>query len=148
MYDRPNLAELIDAARLHMEANIAPAVRQDHKLYFQTLVAINVLKIAERELAIGDVHSAEAWHSLNQLEGVETDMPNTLQAIQAALGARNTTLSADIRAGKYDEDAAKQALFEHVKATTIAQLQVANPRFLEKLAEEDTNPDLDAWHNR
>ena len=57
MIDRPTLAELIDAARMHMETNVIPAVREDRKLYFRTLVAINVLKIAERELELAFVRA-------------------------------------------------------------------------------------------
>lgn len=138
MYDRPNLSELIDAARLHMEASIIPAVRHNHKLYFQTLVAVNVLQIALRELQLADSHAAAEWAGLNRVEGAALPIPATLTEIQAALAARNTALSADIRAGNYD-DAGKATLFEHLKGTTIAQLMVANPRHLQKLAEEDAS---------
>ena len=147
MYDRPNLIELIDAARLHMQESIAPAVRSNHKLYFQTLVAINVLHIAMRELQMADSHTMAAWAGLNRVEDNDVTAPLKIADIQAGLAERNATLSADIRAGKYD-GVNKNALFEYLKGVTVSQLEVANPRFLKKLAEEDANPELDAWHNR
>jgi len=52
VYDRPDVSELIDAVRQHLEQQVIPAVKDDPKLYFQTLVAANVLKIAGRDLAL------------------------------------------------------------------------------------------------
>ena len=66
MYDRPNTSELIDAVRGHLEANVIPLAREtNRRLYFQTLVAINVLKIVERELQMGQAHALAEWESLN-----------------------------------------------------------------------------------
>ena len=144
MYDRPNLSELIEAARLHMETAVIPAVKADRKLYFQTLVAINVLKIAERELLLGDAHAQAEWESLNTLEGVDTPIPNRLSDIKDALSERNAALSAAIRTGAYDDT----VLLHHLKMTTTNQLEVANPKYLEKLAYEDAHPEADAWQNR
>ncbi|GAB4512829.1 MAG: DUF6285 domain-containing protein [Anaerolineae bacterium] len=146
MYDRPTLEELIEAARLHIESTVVPAVRGDAKLYFQTLVAINVLKIAGRELQLGDEHAHAEWERLNVLERVEQPIPSRLPEIKAALAARNAGLSTAIRAGVYDAD--PNALFAHLKATVSAQLEVANPRFLKTLMDEEANPERDAWHNR
>lgn len=137
----PSLSELLDAARLHFETAVVPAVRADRKLYFQTLVAINVLKIAERELHYGDAHARAAWARLNALLGEETPLPE--QAIPAALDERNQALSQAIRAGAYDGSA---TLLAHLKATASEQLTIANPRFLRKLQDEDANPERDAWN--
>lgn len=133
MYDRPTAAELIDAARHHLEENIVPAVRADHKLYFQTLVAINVLRIVERELQLSGDHRLEEWARLNAIQG-STPRPHTHFELNAALEERTIQLCADIRAGKFDQDA---ELFEQLKARTIEQLEVANPKFLAALAKED-----------
>ncbi len=147
MIDRPTLAELIDAARMHMETNVIPAVREDRKLYFRTLVAINVLKIAERELELGAGHSAAAWERLNAIEGVDTPAPKNENALRQALQERHMALCERIRAGDYDRGE-NQALFEHLKATTIAQLEIANPKYLQRIAAEDADPSLDAWQGR
>lgn len=139
MYDRPTLTELIDAARMHLETSVIPAVRADRKLYFQTLVAINVLKIATREITLAPQHAAAEWDSLNTLENINSAPPTHLAELQAALAARNQALCEAIRAGEYDSPDRKAALFTHVMATSIAQLEVANPRFLQTLAAEDAN---------
>jgi hypothetical protein len=47
--DRPTAAELIEATREYLEKEILPAL-DDQRLRFRTLVAINALGIAQREL--------------------------------------------------------------------------------------------------
>lgn len=49
MSDRPNAAELVEAAREFLEREILPAL-EDQRLRFRTLVAMNALAIAQREL--------------------------------------------------------------------------------------------------
>ena len=48
-HDRPTPQELAEAVREFLEAEILPTI-DDHRLKFRTLVAINGLGIAEREL--------------------------------------------------------------------------------------------------
>ncbi len=49
MTDRPTAAELVEATREYLEAEILPML-DDQRLRFRTLVAINALGIAQREL--------------------------------------------------------------------------------------------------
>ncbi|MDL1885067.1 hypothetical protein FBR01_15630, partial [Anaerolineae bacterium CFX8] len=56
MYDRPTLSELLDAVRAHLEENIIPLLKDDRKLYYQTLVAVNALRIDGRELPMNALH--------------------------------------------------------------------------------------------
>jgi hypothetical protein len=135
MYDRPTAGELIDAVRGHLETQIIPAVKGDGKLYFQTLVAINVLRVVERELNLAPDHLSAEWARLDHLEGA-MDIPADPRAAVSSLRDRNTQLCENIRSGRYDGEH-KQALFEHLMATTIEQLQVANPKYLQTLAQED-----------
>ena len=58
-YDRPAAAELVEAAREFLEQEILPEL-VDHRLRFRTLVAMNALGIAVRELAAGESGPAEA----------------------------------------------------------------------------------------
>lgn len=140
MYDRPTAAELIEAARLHLEQQVIPAAKAvNHKLYFQTLVAANVLKIVERELSLDSTHLGAEWSRLNMLLGA-APIPASTDEMQTALAERNAALCAAIRAGNYDTD---RALFEHLKATTIEQLEVANPRYLSVLQAEDAQAHTD-----
>ena len=148
MYDRPTANELLEAARMHMETAVIPVVRENRKLYFQTLVAINVMKIVERELDLGAKHAEAEWGRLNALEGAELTLPNRLQQIQAELAERNAALSAQIREGGYSDANNRAALFDHLLATTVEQLTVANPRFLGKIQQEMQDKALDAWEGR
>jgi hypothetical protein len=133
MYDRPTAAELIEAARQHLEINVIPAVKDiNHKLYFQTLVAINVLRIVEREMAFSTTHERAAWERLDALMGAQ-EKPDSREGWEAGLAHRNAALCTAIRAGQYDTD---EALFDHLMATTYEQLEVANPKYLQSLAME------------
>lgn len=49
MTDRPTAAELVEATREFLESEILPTL-DDDRLRFRTLVAINALSIAQREL--------------------------------------------------------------------------------------------------
>ena len=49
MSDRPNAVELLEAVREFLEREILPAL-DDQRLRFRTLVAMNALGIAQREL--------------------------------------------------------------------------------------------------
>lgn len=135
LYDRPALNELIDAAQMHFETTIIQMVRHDPKLYYQTLVAINILKIASREAAQSAAHQRQNWAGLDALEGSETGLPKDAVSFEQATEARQTALCAAIRAGDYDDRT--DALLDYLLAATRAQLEVANPKFLETLESED-----------
>jgi Domain of unknown function (DUF6285) len=49
-HDRPTARELVEATREFVERELLPTL-DDHRLRFRTLVALNALGIAERELA-------------------------------------------------------------------------------------------------
>jgi len=134
MVDRPTLEELIDAARMHIETEVIPAIKGDAKLYFQTLVAINVLRVAERELTLGWSHLQAEWRRLDRLEGESQSMPASPTEAAAALRARNAALCSRIRAGAYDANAGE--LVAHLRATVREALEVANPKFLQTVESE------------
>jgi hypothetical protein len=139
MADRPTIDELVSAAILHFETQVIPAVKGDGRLYFQTLVAINVLKVAERELKLGWSHLVAAWDGLNALEGEPLQLPASPDAAKAALEERERDLCVRIRAGDYDDEPRKAVLFGYLFESVKRSLEVANPRFLHTLAEEDQN---------
>lgn len=53
MTDRPSAAGLVEATREFLEREILPTLADD-RLRFRTLVAINALSIAQRELESGE----------------------------------------------------------------------------------------------
>ena len=136
MYDRPNLSELIDAARQHFETQVIPAIKGDPKLYFQTLVAINVLKVAERELALRWTHLQAEWSRLDGLYGESTPIPPDPTQAEAVLASRVVALCGEIRGGAFDGEN-KRALFDHLLTTTREGLEVANPKFLQTVEGEE-----------
>jgi hypothetical protein len=137
MYDRPTIDELVSAAILHFETQVIPAVKGDPRLYFQTLVAINVLKVAERELRLGWSHLVAEWEGMNMLEGQPRPLPDSPDALKEALAERQRELCAGIRAGDYDAASRETVLFEYLLSSVKMSLEVANPKFLQALAEED-----------
>jgi hypothetical protein len=131
MFDHPTAAELIAAARTHLEQQVIPSMAEP-RLRFQTLVAANVLAIVERELAAGEAQLAAAWRRMADLEGAGAEQP-VGGALRAAVDAQTRRLSQDIRAGKYDHGPARQALLAHLRHTAEEELAVANPRYLERV---------------
>jgi hypothetical protein len=130
MYDRPNLDEMIVAVRQHLETQVIPVAKSiHHKLYFQTLVAVNVLRVAERELALKHGHYKAEWSRLNMLLGDEV-LPQDPAERDGAMARRNAELCEAIREGKHDNN---RALFSHLKACATEQLEVANPKYLASL---------------
>ncbi len=127
-HDRPTALELIEAVTEFLAGEIAPAL-DDHRLRFRTLVALNALGIAHRELE----HALRVGASDTVLQTPEESAPS---GAAAPRGASNTVLqtseelaelSAQIRAGAAPEDAL-ELLKEHV----AAKLRISNPRYLDR----------------
>ena len=108
LHDRPTAAELIEAVRAYVEDEVLPAT--EGAVHFHGQVAVNALKIVERELASGDGPRAAHERRL------------------AALGcADDAALAAAIRSGSLDgRDDVGPVLLQ----AAIDQLRVANPRWL------------------
>jgi uncharacterized protein DUF6285 len=100
--DRPTVQELAEAVREFLQQEILP-ILDDHRLKFRTLVAINGLGIAEREL-----WATTPQQSQEQLE-------------------EDWELARRIRAGDVPENAV--AL---LKEQVAQKLRVSNPRHLAK----------------
>ena len=58
MGDRPTAAKLVEATREFLEHEILPTL-DDHRLKFRTLVAMNALAIAQRDLELPDPGPSE-----------------------------------------------------------------------------------------
>jgi hypothetical protein len=108
-HDAPSAAELVVAVREFLERDVLPI--GEGRVKFHTRVAINVLGMVERELALGPEQDAAHARRLAAL-GVDGD----------------AALAAAIRAGEFDDrdDELRTALLESVRD----KLLVANPRYL------------------
>jgi hypothetical protein len=136
MTDRPDLHALLDAVRLHLETNVVPSVRADPRLYFQTLVALNLLKIGQRELIQGVELLREEWIAINQLREEEIEMPEREDFLTSELNARRTALGAAIRNGKYDSPELGMRLVGYLERIVGTQLTLNNPALSARLAKE------------
>jgi HAMP domain-containing protein len=101
--DRPTAAELVEAVYEFLAEEVLPAAT-DHRAKFRTLVAMNALGIARRELEAGEPR-------------------NTL----LLGGDELADLARRIRAGEPPPDALP-LLKEHV----AAKLRISNPDYLER----------------
>lgn len=136
MTDRPDLNALLDAVRLHLEANVLPVIRAEPRLYFQTLVALNLLKIGQREIAQVDELLREEWTALNALTGEDTAAPEREDLLADELNKRRAVLGKAIRAGKYDSPDDATRLLSYFEATVGAQLALNNLGLSARMAKE------------
>ncbi len=108
VHDAPTMAELIEAVREFLENDVMAATQG--RVNFHTRIAVNVLKIVERELvasSLQDEHHAQRLAAL----GFESD---------AALAAAIRSGSLD---DKFDE------LVAAVQLSVADKLAVANPKY-------------------
>ncbi|MCU0474519.1 MAG: DUF6285 domain-containing protein [Anaerolineae bacterium] len=129
MTDRPTLAQLLEAVQLHLESHVIPAVRPEPRLYFQTLVALNLLKIAQREVQAGDAPAHAEAASLSALIGQPVP--------PAELPTHNHALAHAIRTGDYDAPDRWADLSAHVGGVVGAQLMMNAPQLAQRFKTED-----------
>ncbi len=108
-HDTPTTAELVEAVREFIQDELMSGL--DGRLHFLCRVSANALSIVERELAIGDEQAAAHRERLASL-GVGDD----------------AELAAAIRNGDLDDR--MDEVVAAVRASVVAKLEVANPRYL------------------
>jgi hypothetical protein len=119
MIDRPVREELLTAVREFLETELIPALT-DQRLRFQTLVAANVLSIAEREWKEGESLAAA------DREGLARWFPEEQSNLQAQMKA----LCQRIRSGDFDNPVQFRALAAELRHSVERKLEVSNPRYL------------------
>jgi hypothetical protein len=132
MQDRPTGPELLDAVAQFLNEEVEPLVAHDPRMRFRVLIAINVLKIVNRELALAEPLLQDEWQRLARLTGQSRVVPPTHpDQLRQEVEDMNRELCARLRAGEAGDDERWQsALFEHLQATTLEKLQIANPRLV------------------
>ena len=129
MHDRPTAAELLSAVRQFLETELLPGLT-DARLRFQTLVAANVLAIAEREVGTEDQHLREEWDWLAGLLLLTQPGPEATAELRRAVRAANVQLCSEIRKGHFDEPGEFLSVLRALRKGVLRKLEVANPRFL------------------
>jgi len=105
----PTAAELVEAVREYLERDVMSAT--EGRVQFHARVAVNVLKMVERELAMG-VEQADAHAARLATLGVSSERE----------------LSDAIASGELDDRL--DEVVAVVRATVADKLAVANPRYL------------------
>lgn len=116
--DRPNKDELVLAVREFLENKVRPEL--DGHLGFNLRIAINVLKIVERELALGSNISSEAKSRLTELLKLDSTSEHPPHALNELLVEKISQ-----RELTYKD----KALTDHLMATTLDKLSIDNPRY-------------------
>ena len=113
--ERPTAAELVAAVAGFLECEVGPEL--SGRLSFHTKVAVNALRIVERELTAGPAAVAEERARLRELTGADDgDLP-----------ALNAVLAQRIRDGELP--AADPALRDHLVRSVLARIAIDNPRY-------------------
>lgn len=115
MHNHPNVAELVQAVKLFVDKTAAPNL-SGHAA-FHARVASNVLATILRDL--------EARPAAESSE--RTRLQALLRSDERDLDTLNRELCTKIQVG--DVSAESAGLLEHLKATTIAQVKVDQPRY-------------------
>lgn len=124
MQDRPTTRELVEAARELFERELLPTIT-DPRLRFRTLVALNALGIAEREMFAGDVFVDEELRALRALLATpEAPFPESRAAKEAEAWSLRKALSAAIREGT-----APAGTSAFLRSSVAWKLSVCSPRF-------------------
>ena len=108
-HDRPSAVELLEAVREWMEKDLLSGI--EPRLQFHTRVAMNVLDIVSREIAMG-ADQLQSHAELLASFGVESD----------------AELSQQIRSGDHDNGLLE--VLERLRPVIEDKVRVANPKYL------------------
>ena len=114
LHDRPTAGELVAAVKEYLERDVMPAT--EGRVAFHARVAVNVLGMVERELALGAVQDAEEHDRLVALLGRDGTVRELTEVL--ARGIRDGSL-----------DVPWSDVVESVRGTVRAKLEVANPGY-------------------
>jgi hypothetical protein len=115
MFEHPNSADLIAAVRAYLEQTAIPALSGHNA--FHGRVAVNVLSILERELALGPAALAAETARLQTLLG----------APEAGLGQLRAMLCAKIASGEITAES--PGVLAHLLATAADRVAIEQPNY-------------------
>ena len=99
LHDRPTPQELAEAVREFLQSEILPLL-DDHRLKFRTLVAINGLGIAERELWATAAVREQDWELARRIRS--GDIPDEVVALLKEQVAQKLRVSNPRALAKYE----------------------------------------------
>ena len=113
--NRPTVSELVESVREMMEDLLLLKLVDKSRVY-HTRVAVNVLKIVERELGQSTSFYELERESLQNLLGIQGELPDL-----------NDELVARINRGAFDRDNGE--LMAHFLRTVTAKVAIDNPEY-------------------
>ena len=124
-----NLPDHADLRAIAQDALLAE-VSGENANYVRAMIA-NATAIAARDAEAGEGPELAALTRLDVLHGVPKRELHGVE-LADAVRAQERRLAADIRAGRYDANDARQvALLEHLRQSVIDRLRISNPKSLE-----------------
>jgi hypothetical protein len=127
MAEKPTKSELLGAVRTFLERDLLPELEGVRR--FHARVAVNVLAIVQRELALEGEQRAAQHARLSTLLGTSEPAPAQGEALANAVEALERELCARIRAGFGDAPDERTRLLAHLRATAAERLAVSNPNW-------------------
>lgn len=127
MQDRPTLIELLEAVRGFLEREIVPGIA-DPRLAYQALIAVNALRIAEREAAGEEARLRAELRALEDLLGLPPAAPPADPAgLRRRVAEANRELCGRIRRGDADAGPRRERVLAHVRLSVEEKLRISNP---------------------
>lgn len=118
LQDRPTAPELVEAVREYLERDVMTAEELPERVRFHARVAVNVLRVVERELRLGP-----------PLDEAEQERLAALLGHDGEVGELLAELARGIRDGSLDDR--RDDVLRCVRESVRAKLAVANPKHLE-----------------
>jgi hypothetical protein len=125
MAERPTARELLQAVQTFLERDLLPELEGVRR--FHARVAVNVLGIVQRELALEGEQRPAQHARLAALLGRAEPAPADRDALARAIEALERELCERIRAGFGDAPDERAALLAHLRATAAERIAVSNP---------------------
>lgn len=130
MQDRPTTVELLEAVREFLERDVLPTLTA-HGVRYRTLIALNVLRIVEREVPGREARlSAELGALADLLDLPPAAPPADPARLEAQVRDANRELCERIRAGAADAGPWRARVLAHVGAIVEEKLRINDPRRL------------------
>ena len=134
MQDRPTTVELLEAVREFLEREVLPALTV-HGPRYRMLIALNVLRIVEREVPGREARlSAELAALADLLDRPDLAPPADAALVEARVREANHELCERIRTGAADAGPWRARVLAYVGAMVEEKLAINDPQRLETLS--------------
>lgn len=136
MQDRPTALELLQAIRDLLEQEILAGL-SDPRLKYRTLIAINVLRMLEREVPDEEARLRAELGALEELLGFSpAEPPGDPARLRRRVLEVNRELCERIRRGLADADPWRGRVLAHVRSAVEEKLRINNPARLDAFLAE------------